>query len=508
VMRSVGADTAMTVTDGLIGIAMAVVIGAVLAAALAVALSPIRFGPTRAVEPSARLSVDWTAVGLGALVLVVVLIGLAAAISYVGAPHHERTLRGRSAVGGRGGLTAGAFAQLPIAVAAGIRFALDPGRGRSAVPVRSAIIGLALSVTVVAASLTFGDSLDTLVSHPALYGWNWNYLVESNSGYGDIPQAQIAPMLDSDPDVSGWTGVYFGSLLFDGQAVPVLGGTPKASVAPPLLAGHSVEAANQVVLGRETMLQLHKQVGDTVLVSGGTRSERLKIVGEATMPAVGIAFGLHLSVGTGAVVDYNLIPATARNIQGGHTIGPNAVFIRFSNKVSTATAVASVYRIANTIDTKTQGSAGLFVYGVLLPAEIINYKTMGSIPTFLAAGLAAGAVFGLGLTLTASVRRRRHDLALLKALGFTHRQLFVTVGWQATVSAVIGTIVGLPLGIALGRSLWDLFARELFVIPASSVPVLAIVLVAVGAIVLANLVAAVPGRAAARTPVALVLRSE
>jgi hypothetical protein len=40
------------------------------------------------------------------------------------------------------------------------------------------------------------------------------------------------------------------------------------------------------------------------------------------------------------------------------------------------------------------------------------------------------------------------------------------------------------------------------------VPVVSIVLVAVGAVVLANVVAALPGRVAARTPTATVLRDE
>jgi hypothetical protein len=47
--------------------------------------------------------------------------------------------------------------------------------------------------------------------------------------------------------------------------------------------------------------------------------------------------------------------------------------------------------------------------------------------------------------------------------------------------------------IVAGRSLWDLFAHEISAVPAPSVPVLAVALIVVGALVLANLVAFVPG---------------
>ena len=124
------------------------------------------------------------------------------------------------------------------------------------------------------------------------------------------------------------------------------------------------------------------------------------------------------------------------------------------------------------------------------------------------AGLAVGAVVAGGLTLGASVHRLRRDIALLKTLGFTRRQLAVTVSWQASVAAIVGIILGVPGGIALGRWLWDLFARDIYAVPLPTVPLLEIVLVALGALVLANLVAAVPGQMAARTPTAVVLRAE
>ena len=142
------------------------------------------------------------------------------------------------------------------------------------------------------------------------------------------------------------------------------------------------------------------------------------------------------------------------------------------------------------------------------PAEIVNYQSTGDTAAILAGGLAAGAVVALAITLAASVRRRRRDLALLKTIGFTRRQLAVRVAWQASVAAITGIVVGVPVGIALGRWLWDLFARESYAVPEPSMPVLEVVVVAFAALVLANLVVAIPGRMAARTPTALVLRAE
>jgi hypothetical protein len=82
------------------------------------------------------------------------------------------------------------------------------------------------------------------------------------------------------------------------------------------------------------------------------------------------------------------------------------------------------------------------------------------------------------------------------------------VAWQSTIAVGIGTIFGVPLGIVLGRWLWDLFAHDIHAVPAPSVPALTVAIIAVSTLILANVVAAIPGRFAARTPTALLLRAE
>ena len=66
----------------------------------------------------------------------------------------------------------------------------------------------------------------------------------------------------------------------------------------------------------------------------------------------------------------------------------------------------------------------------------------------------------------------------------------------------------MPLGIVAGRGLWQLFADQLHVVSDPTVPALTITLIAVGALMLANVVAAIPGRQAARTKTAVLLRAE
>jgi ABC-type antimicrobial peptide transport system permease subunit len=283
-----------------------------------------------------------------------------------------------------------------------------------------------------------------------------------------------------------------------------MGASPRAALGPPLLSGHAFDATNQVVLGAATLAQLHKKLGDTVDVSVGDKTTTLKIVGTATLPTIGVGGLTHLEMGSGALLSYQLIPASERDLYDGPP-GPNAILIRVKPGANHQAALASLNAMLTTLGGRSNGGQ---MVGVQRPAQIINYRTLGSTPTVLGGALATGAVVALGLTLIASVRRRRRDLALLKILGFTHGQLAAAIAWQSSVAVGIGTVVGVPLGIITGHFIWDLFAREINAVPQPTVPLLSIVLIVVGSLVLANIVAAIPGRIAARTPTALLLRAE
>jgi hypothetical protein len=524
VLRALGAGPMMITGDGLLGILGAVVAGSLLAAGVALALSPLSpIGPVRPVYPSPGFAVDVTVLGSGLLVLIGGIGAATVSLAYRQASGRGQDGHSRRAARGSAIARMAAASGAPVSAVAGTRLALEPGRGRTAVPVRSALLGSVLAVLIAAATLTFGSGLSTLVSHPALYGWTWNYALSSS--YHVPPQA--VALLHHDPEVAAASGVSYANAQLDGQTVPIILASRNAQVTPPMLAGHPVDAPNQIVLGAATLAQLHKQVGDTVTASYGALADapvyipptRLLIVGSATLPAIGTAQTLHTSMGTGAIILVGTEPpAFQRFLRSPYRAlnGPQTVLVRFRAGVSPAAGLASLQRIARAarktiaaLPNKAQAAGeSLQILPVQYPAEIENYRTIGAMPVLLAGGLAAGAVIALGLTITASVRRRRRELALLKTLGFTQRQLAACVAWQSTVVGVLGVIAGIPLGIVVGRWLWILFAREIYAVPRPTVPGLPLVLVSLGALVLANVVAAIPGRYAARTPTALVLRAE
>ncbi len=106
------------------------------------------------------------------------------------------------------------------------------------------------------------------------------------------------------------------------------------------------------------------------------------------------------------------------------------------------------------------------------------------------------------------MRRRRHDLAVLRAVGVTRRQTRAIVLIQGTLLAAVGLTFGVPLGFALGRTLWRSVADTTPVEYIPPVAVWALVLIAPVALLAATLLAAWPSHRAASMRVAHVLRTE
>jgi len=92
----------------------------------------------------------------------------------------------------------------PPSAVAGLRMALERGPGRSAIPIRSTIVGIALAAVTISAVVSFGASLDHLTGTPRLYGWGWD--VSAGNPYADDLTGLVLPVLQSDRDVVAYSG--------------------------------------------------------------------------------------------------------------------------------------------------------------------------------------------------------------------------------------------------------------------------------------------------------------
>ena len=90
----------------------------------------------------------------------------------------------------------------------------------------------------------------------------------------------------------------------------------------------------------------------------------------------------------------------------------------------------------------------------------------------------------------------------------TRGQVRSVVAWQTSIVLIVAVLIGVPLGVAAGRWAWTTFASSIGVVPATVVPVPALVLGIAGLLAAGNLLAAGPAAVAARTPPAAALRAE
>jgi putative ABC transport system permease protein len=208
ILRGLGMTQSQLIGAAAIRVSVVAAAGGVVAltvAVLASSLFPI--GPARLAEPDPGLSANLAVLGVGFVATVVLLLVVAAIPA----------LRAGSAPAGVGGLAELGGSERPSRLAdratrlglsptaaAGLRMALEPGHGRTAVPVRSAIIGLIVAIATVMAAFTFGTNLNRLVSTPRLYGWNWN--VAADAAFGSLARDDTLAALGANQSIGAIAG--------------------------------------------------------------------------------------------------------------------------------------------------------------------------------------------------------------------------------------------------------------------------------------------------------------
>ena len=491
-LRALGMTSGQLVAAVLLRGAVVGVGGALVAAALAVLLSPMTpIGLARRAEVAPGVAADAPVLVLGAaglLLLVLARTGLAGwAATRVSGP-----VQGRPAVRRPSPVADGlAGAGGPPSAVIGTRLAFESGQGAAALPARTAAVGVVVAVAAVTAALTFGSSLGHLADTPALQGWAGDAIVGNPRGQFASPDRE-ARRLARNPLVGGFSSLTVPAeqaIRVDGVQLVAFGIDPlEGAVLPPALQGRQVRSAGELALGPVSLRRLGRQVGDVVEVSAGDRRQRLRIVGTTLLHS---QLSNDLTMGAGALLTLDglrrLVPDAA----------PNLFLVQYAPGADPEAAFQRLRR-----------DFGRVVLRPLANEEVENLSRVGSLPFVLAGLLALLGVGTIGHTLVSSIRHRRRDLAVLKTLGFVRGQVRATVAWQATGFAALAVVAGIPLGVAAGRWAWVLVNQSLHSLAGPVTPTLAVLAVVPATVLVANLVAALPARAAAATRPAVVLRSE
>ena len=471
--------------------------GACVAVVSAVAASPLMpIGPARLAEPDPGLQVNLGILGLGLVAVAAVPVLVIAPVAWhtaragrrrgAGQPEPAARSRLASALVGLGGVPTAAI---------GARMAFEPGRGRTAIPVRGALAGTTVAVAAVVAAMVFGASLTRLVNTPRLYGQNWT--LGLSLGFGSVPASGpsgAASALSHVPGLAAYAGGDSGQISIDGQQVAAVGIQPlHGNVFLTLLDGTAPAGRSQIVLGSRTLRRLGKQVGAfvSVQVTPGTRPTPMRIVGEAIFPSFGVGGLTPTGLGDGAAVFAPLLPPN--NIGCPRGVACYDFFlIRFRPGTPRAEISALGSRFVSVLTAAGCPAGTCQALTAAQPAAISNYSRVRATPLVLGGLLALLAVALIAQALLTTIRRRRRDFAVVKTLGFRRWQVSAAVAWQATALTAVALLAGLPLGVAGGRWAWALFAGSVGVGSSATVPLTAVALMAPIALLLANAIAAAP----------------
>ena len=334
-----------------------------------------------------------------------------------------------------------------------------------------AALALVIGAAVVALFATFGSSLSRSIDDTVSQSFGGDLVVMQDGFSSSGLSPKMAAEIDQLPEVSETVGLSNVIATVDGTTVYPTAGDPAAMAN---LLDLEVQQGDLAKLQPGQVAVTESYATDEGLALGDDLTMDFAD-GEQTTFQVGAVYGVGELLGDIVMDQSDWTPHELRpgNVavlvglqdgtsieQGRHAV--EAVAKDFGNpKVEDRDQY--IDRVAGQVNQLLT-----LVYGLLALAILI-------------------ALIGLANTLSLSIHERSRELGLLRAVGLTRGRLRAMVRWEAVITAVVGTLVGLGVGTFLGWGvIRALSAQEGFVSFQLPAPTLAVVLVlSIGAGVLA-----------------------
>jgi hypothetical protein len=454
---------------------------ALIGAVTAVLASPIGpIGLARQAEVDPGVHWDIPVIVIGSITAALAVLGMSAAAAWrVDARPSTPALHGGTP--GRG--------TLPVTARAGALLARTTGT-------RAAVLSACVAIVAAIAAGGLLRNIGMLENNPQRYGATWDLAVGAYTSYDSLYNAQQAA--ERHAFVAATGSMLSTTIEIEGHQLRMVAMDPQSdpAIAPVVIDGRLPTAGDEIALGDEAMRVLGVGLGDSFVpppgpgIGQGSLADpigALRVVGRVVVNDNGTD---QRNGGAGGVITPDLF----RRIDPSTT--PQDVLVKLAPGTDLAAAVAE-------LRPEFGGIIGL----ARPQADVRNLDRVSPQLRVVAPVVILFAIAALTHALITTVRVRRRDLATMRALGFTGRQIAASIGWHAAFVQAVALIAGIPIGVIAARWGWKSVESHLGVIPGSSVPWTTIVIAILGAIVICT-TAMLMGRVAGTPGTADALRSE
>jgi putative ABC transport system permease protein len=353
----------------------------------------------------------------------------------------------------------------------------------------STAAALMIGVGLVGFVTIFAASAKASIAHVVDTSVNADFLVTASGFNGGLPP-EIEPKLAAVPGVKIASGVRFGSVQID-RSVQFIQGVDPAVVEE--LFDPGVEQGALADLGDDGVAVYDKTAKSHHLTLGSTLPIRFTKTGVRDFTVRAIYKEQALAG--------KYVVSTAGFDANFDKITDGIVLLKLDPNVSAATVEKRLAAVMKQYPNGTLEDQQKFkasqakqidtllnlIYALLLLAIII-------------------AVFGIGVTLALSIFERTREIGLLRAVGMSRPQVRSTVRWESVIIALLGTALGLIIGVFFGWTLVQAL-KDQGIDQLRLPPVQLVVLVVLGAGV-GTLAAWWPARRAAKLDILHAIASE
>lgn len=301
---------------------------------------------------------------------------------------------------------------------------------------------LMIGVALVGFITIFAASANKSIAYAIDQQLETDFLVTSGAGFGGIGfSPAVAQELAQLPELSAVSPLRFNVVLVDGdqQFITAVDPGPVEDLADFGESSGSIAGLTDsgVAISERYADDNDLSLGDTVNIFF-PKTELVPLRVEAIYERREIADDFMITLGA---YDANFLPQQALDFLVMAKIAPGVDPDQARAAMERALEPYPIAKVRDNAQYKDDQKAQInqlvaFIYVMLILSIII-------------------AVIGIIITLLLSVYERTREIGLLRAVGMTRSQLRSTVRWESVIVALLGTLLGLVIGLFFG---WAIFA--------------------------------------------------